>query len=149
MSYRARLNVMDCDARMRAIDVGKARRLLEKSDVGVDSCFLDAMKPAADGALDEGLPSGMVEIPKDRCWFSGNHVNAEGIGLLAPMIAGKLSGYFVGEDGSFYDGFVIENGRLEKRVVKVTLASQEGPGATTRPTARREAGPRSIRLGSI
>src|SRR5277367_4275670 len=105
MSYQSRLTAVDCDARMKAIDVGRARRLLEKNDLYVESCFLDEMTKAADVAIDEGLSEALIEVPKGRCWFSGNHVDEESVALLAPMIVGKLSGYFVGEDGSIHGGF--------------------------------------------
>ena len=125
MSYQSHLVVVDCDARMKAIDVGRARRMLEKADLFIDSCFLDEMRKATEGALDEGLATAAIEIPKDRCWFSGNHLNVDSLAIIASMIQGKLSGYFVGEDGSLYGGFVVADGQLVKCDVNVTLTPKE------------------------
>ena len=113
--------MVDCDALMMAIDVGKARRLLEKNDIYPESCFLDEMVRAADAAIDEGLTDGKIAIPRQRCWFSGNHVDETSVALVAPMIVGRLSGYFVGEDGGLHGGFEIEGGRLRKCDVSATL----------------------------
>ena len=121
MSYHGRMNVVECSARMKAIDVGRARRRLEKDDIGVESCFLDEMRKAAEAAIDEGLSDAWIDVPKGRCWFSGNHVNAESLLPLAPMLSGTLSGYFTGEDGSLYGGFVIEDGHMFAADVTVTL----------------------------
>ena len=110
---------------MKAIDVGRARRMLEKADLFIDSCFLDEMKKAADATIDEGLVEAKIEIPKDRCWLQGNHLNASTLQLIASLIQGKLSGYFVGEDGSLYGGFVILDGKLAHCDVKVTLTPKE------------------------
>jgi hypothetical protein len=121
MSYHGRLNIIDCDARMKALDVGKARRLLEEKDLYVESCFLDGMQDAANASVDAGLTDAMIEIQKDRCWFSGNHVSEESLALIAHMIVGTLSGYFVGEDGSLYGGFRIENGVFTEQHLTVTL----------------------------
>jgi hypothetical protein len=120
MSYSSDLTVVDCDARMKAIDVGKARRLLAKEGTRPESCFLDEMREASDAAIDEGQEGAMIDIPKDRCWFSGC-VSPSCLATIAPLIVGRLSGFFVGEDGETHGGFAIENGKLEKRTITVTL----------------------------
>jgi hypothetical protein len=121
MSYRSSLTVVECAASMKALDVGKAQRLLEKADCYAESCFLDEMRKAADDLIDDSDPNEEVPVPKDRCWFSGNHVSEESLALVAPLIVGRLSGYFVGEDGGLHGGFVIEDGKLTGRSVMVVL----------------------------
>lgn len=121
MSYRSRFNVVECKASMQAKHVNQSRRRMEAANIYAESCFLDEMRRTAEALLDEGLSTAMVEVPKNRCWFAGNHVNEEFFALLAPMIVGRLSGYFVGEDGSLYGGFLIEDGALSRRTVRVTL----------------------------
>lgn len=123
MSYRGRMRVVECAASMKAIDVGKARRILKKNDVYPESCFLDALVKGSEALIDEGAIDGKVAIDEENCWFSGNHVNVDSLAPIAHLIEGKLSGYFVGEDGSLYGGFAIENGRIDKRSVKVTLVA--------------------------
>ena len=121
MSYRGQLVTIECAANMRAIDVGRSRRALAKGDAFVESSFLDAMRNAANDAIDVGMPDGRVDIPKHQCWFNGNHVSEKTLALIAPMITGKLSGYFVGEDGSLYGGFVIESGCMVVCDISVAL----------------------------
>ena len=91
MSYYGKLQVVECDARMKASDVRKATRLLEKHDLRPESCFLDEMQSDADDAADAGHPARMIAIPEDRCWFHGNHVNEESLLLVAGLVKGRLS----------------------------------------------------------
>ena len=128
MSYRSSFEVVECDARMKARDVGKAKRLLAKNDCSPESCFLNEMLEEADTAVDSDRPDALVEIPKERCWFSGNHISSRSLALVAPEIIGKLSGYFVGEGGEVGDGLIIENGRLFQCDVKITMTRKDGQG---------------------
>jgi hypothetical protein len=120
MSYSSHMNVVECAARMKAIDVGKAQRVLRKANSKPESCFLDEMTEAAADAIDADEPDRLIDVPKDRCWFSGN-VDACDLARIAPMIAGKLSGYFVGEDGDHHSGFSIEDGRFRECTITVTV----------------------------
>ena len=124
------MHVVECDASMRAIDVGKASRLLEKSGGGPESTFLQVMEKLADDAIDDGRETDGIEIPKDQCRFSGNYAGTDQLTPIAGMIAGRLSGYFVGEDGTVGDGFIISNGVLEKCTPDVVLMPQSGYDAT-------------------
>jgi hypothetical protein len=121
MSYQSRMRVVQCDAHMKAVDVRKAKRLLDDVDIFLESSFLEEMRGASERAIDVGMPEATIDIPPKRCWLTGNYVSDKTLAMLAPMIVGKLSGYFVGEDGSLHGGFVIEGGRLTTCDVAVTL----------------------------
>jgi hypothetical protein len=125
VSYKGRLKIVECDAKMKASHVRKARRRLEENDAFIESSFLDTMQNEADALLDDDEGTSFIEVPKDRCWFSGNYVGAETIAPIASLIVGRLSGYFVGEDGNLYGGFRIEDGTFTKCNVTVTLVPQQ------------------------
>ena len=121
MSYRSRMKAVVCKARMTALDVIRAKQALEKADIYVESSFLDAMKEAADAAVDAGRVDALIEIPVNRCWFSGNHLSDADLRVIVSRIQGTMSGYFVGEDGELHSGFEIKDGKIARREIVVKL----------------------------
>jgi hypothetical protein len=127
MSYSGRMIAVTCDAKIRAIDVGKAQRILNRRGFRIEFCFLGYMSGEADKLIDEDHSSAMVDVPKDRCFFSGHSVDPAMLEPIASLIRGTLSGYFVGEDGSLYGGFLIQDGVFVECDVGVTLTPKAAP----------------------
>lgn len=121
MSYHNRLDVLECDAYMTAKSVRKSRRALDKANVLPESNFLDELLETADDAADDDEP---IRLNKKLMWWSGNHAGPDELAQIAPLIVGKLSGYFVGEDGSLNGAFQIEGGKLYKCRVEVVLTRE-------------------------
>lgn len=65
-----------------------------------------------------------MRIPADKFWWSGNHVDRDDLEKLAPMMVGKVTGYFVGEDGTLHGGFQIVDGQYFKCTVDVKVTRE-------------------------